>query len=118
MVLVLTCVGGTANDSSAAMASPLVNAEDDLYASFNPAFITRGNAVQGVDLSRFETGNFLPAGVYRMDIFVNANWVGRQSIHIINQGRSTRACLKPEQLRDWGVAEEKLKSPRWKRTAA
>ncbi len=111
MALVLTCVGGTASNSSAAMASPLATTEDDLYASFNPAFITRGNAAQGIDLSRFETGNFLPAGVYRMDIFVNANWVGRQSIRIVNQGRSTRACLKPEQLRDWGVSEEKLARP-------
>lgn len=111
MVLVLTCVGGTASDSSAAMASSLATTEDDLYASFNPAFITRSNAAQGIDLSRFETGNFLPAGVYRMDIFVNANWVGRQSIRIVNLGRSTRACLKPEQLRDWGVAEEKLARP-------
>ncbi len=111
MALVLTCVGGTASNSSAAMASPLATTEDNLYASFNPAFITRGNAAQGIDLSRFETGNFLPAGVYRMDIFVNANWVGRQNIRIVNQERSTRACLKPEQLRDWGVSEEKLARP-------
>lgn len=90
---------------------PLATSEDDLYASFNPAFITRGNAANDIDLSRFETGNFLPAGIYRMDIFVNSNWVGRQSVRVVNLGRSTRACLKPEQLRDWGVAEEKLRRP-------
>lgn len=81
---------------------------DDLQASFNPAFLSHGRASQAIDLSRFETGNFLPAGVYRMDVFVNGNWVARQDIRIANAELGSRACLQAEQLRGWGVAQDKL----------
>lgn len=107
MMLVLICAGGIASKSAAAAASPEKPA-DDLQASFNPAFLSHGRASQAIDLSRFETGNFLPAGVYRMDVFVNGNWVARQDIRIANAERGSRACLQAEQLRGWGVAQDKL----------
>lgn len=106
--LVLTCAGGTASNSSVVMAAPQPTLEDNLHASFNPSFLTRGNAKQHIDLSRFESGNFLPVGLYRMDVFVNGNWAGRQSIRIVNSERSSHACLSAEQLRSWGVVEEQL----------
>ncbi|MCP1597643.1 outer membrane usher protein [Pseudomonas chlororaphis] len=89
-------------------AAPLEKPADNLHTSFNPAFLSHGKATHGIDLSRFETGNFLPAGFYRMDVFVNSNWVARQNIRIHNADRGSRACLQAEQLRGWGVAEDKL----------
>lgn len=111
IALILNFIGATASDSCVAFASPPVTAEDDRYASFNPAFITHGNTALGIDLSRFETGNFLTAGFYWMDIFVNANWVGRQNIRLVNIGRTALVCLKQDQLLAWGVAEENLIQP-------
>ncbi|HBN9706125.1 fimbrial biogenesis outer membrane usher protein [Pseudomonas aeruginosa] len=106
--LVLICAGGTMSKSDAVAAASLDKPVDDLQASFNPAFLSHGKTDQSVDLSRFETGNFLPAGVYRMDVLVNGNWVARQSIRIANPEHGSRACLQTEQLRGWGVVVDKL----------
>lgn len=108
IVLFLVSVNASAGDAPKAVTTPSTSHADNLYATFNPVFINRGSKTQDIDLSRFETGNFLLAGQYWMDIFINADWVGRQNIRIINKGRQSRACLKQEQLRDWGVAEDKL----------
>ncbi len=107
-MLVLICAGGTVSKSALVAAASLDKPVDDLQASFNPAFLNHGKTPQSIDLSRFETGNFLPAGVYRMDVFVNGSWVARQNIRIANTELGSRACLQAEQLRGWGVAEEKL----------
>ncbi len=94
--------------SAAVAAATLDKPVDDLQVSFNPAFLNHGKTAQSIDLSRFETGNFLPAGIYRMDVFVNGSWVARQNIRIANAERGGHACLQAEQLRGWGVAEDKL----------
>lgn len=46
---------------------------------FNPAFLLE-NGTSVADLSRFERGNHQPAGVYRVDLWRNDEFIGSQDI--------------------------------------
>lgn len=79
--------------------SPSAGAEDDagrhgmaLAATFNPDFL---NAVLGrdVDLSRYERGNPLLAGDYRVDIYLNGQVIGRETVHVGQNGDASAVCL-------------------------
>src|SRR5262245_29919274 len=48
------------------------------FAAFNPSFFGNGEGGTSVDLSRFENGNPVDPGNYRLDVYVNGNWIGRQ----------------------------------------
>jgi len=46
---------------------------------FSDQFFPR-NGDQAIDLSRFSRGNPVPAGAYRVDLYVNAGWFGRTEV--------------------------------------
>ncbi|ENL7328683.1 fimbrial biogenesis usher protein [Escherichia albertii] len=59
-----------------AMCHPLISQAESY---FNPAFLL-SNGESVADLSRFEKGNHQPAGVYRVDLWRNEEFIGSQDI--------------------------------------
>lgn len=70
------CLAGICYSSLAILPSFLSYAES----YFNPAFLLE-NGTSVADLSRFERGNHQPAGVYRVDLWRNDEFIGSQDIH-------------------------------------
>lgn len=69
------CLAGICYSSLAILPSFLSYAES----YFNPAFLLE-NGTSVADLSRFERGNHQPAGVYRVDLWRNDEFIGSQDI--------------------------------------
>lgn len=77
---------------------------------FNPAFFGNSRG-QAVDLSKFQRSNPLEPGTYRLDLYLNQNWVGRQDIRIraaVEEGQPPQPCLPPSVLVQLGVDFRKL----------
>lgn len=55
---------------------------------FNPAFLS-GDASQVADLSRFSKGVGQPAGIYRVEVYINEDYIGTQDVHFdaLEKGR-------------------------------
>ncbi|WP_447870071.1 fimbrial biogenesis usher protein [Serratia fonticola] len=55
---------------------------------FNPAFLS-GDASQVADLSRFSKGEGQPAGMYRVEVYINEEYIGTQDVHFdaLEKGR-------------------------------
>lgn len=72
---------------------------------FNPAFFP--DAVRGrqVDISKFSQGNVVLPGSYRIDIYLNGQWIGRETLSFVAvQGRdSAQMCLEREALLRFGI---------------
>lgn len=100
---VIAC-GGLASGMAQAAAE-----EQALYAQFNPDFL-RGADGKPVDLSRFEQGNPVTPGSYRVDVYVNQNWIGRQEISVrgAEKGAAPSYCFKRTQLASLGLNTDKL----------
>ncbi|MEL7939286.1 fimbria/pilus outer membrane usher protein [Pseudomonas delhiensis] len=60
---------------------------------------------QDIDLSRFEQGNPVQPGRYTLDLYLNGNWMGRQRLEV---DADAGVCFSREQLRELGLAEERL----------
>ena len=69
------CLAGICYSSLAILPSFLSYAES----YFNPAFLLE-NGTSVADLSHFERGNHQPAGVYRVDLWRNDEFIGSQDI--------------------------------------
>ncbi|MGC5701191.1 fimbrial biogenesis outer membrane usher protein [Pseudomonas sp. NFXW11] len=71
---------------------------------FNPAFFGNGQG-EPVDLSRFSRDNPLVPGVYRLDLYLNQNWVGRQDVRLRAGADSLKVqpCLSSEVLEQLGL---------------
>lgn len=82
------------------------------FAAFNPSFFENGGSTPSVDVSRFESGAPMEPGVYRLDVYVNDNWIGRMPIRVVTQGQGKSAvstfCIKEGQFAELGVDESKL----------
>ncbi|CAM6255635.1 fimbrial biogenesis usher protein [Citrobacter sedlakii] len=91
---------------------------------FNPAFLTDGRG-RVADLSGFEDGNVQAAGVYRVDIFLNNDFISSHDVDFrslrsvgaqetSDDGTGLVACLSPKSLTDMGMElnlpEEKKQS--------
>lgn len=55
---------------------------------FNPAFLS-GDASQVADLSRFSKGEGQPAGIYRVEVYINEDYIGTQDVRFdaLEKGR-------------------------------
>ena len=83
-------------------------AENGLYAAFNPAFL-RGADGEPLDVSRFENGNPVNPGSYRIDVFVNQAWVGSQEVRVLADDKQPpRYCFKRSALSSLGLALDRL----------
>lgn len=71
---------------------------------FNPAFFGNSRG-QSVDLSKFERGNPLTPGTYRLDLYLNRNPVGSREIRFraVGDGSTVKPCLSPDVLEQLGV---------------
>lgn len=75
---------------------------------FNPSFLS-DDAAGVADLSRFEKGHQQPAGVYRVDISRNDEFMGSQDLRFVTAENTQPAagglapCITPELLRRLGV---------------
>lgn len=74
-------------------------------AQFNSSFLS-GQSKQ-IDLSAFKNGNPMVAGIYRVDVYVNAVWQGRRDLQFKadDQGQVS-ACLSLSMLEEMGVDSE------------
>lgn len=62
------------------------------------------------DLSRFERGNFIAPGAYRVDIFLGSNWIGRSDVQFVAPAPnvSARPCLTGAMFSLLGLPLQKL----------
>lgn len=83
-------------------------AESGESVSFDDAFLPAGS--QALDLSRYEKGNPVDAGVYRADVALNGNLVTRQDIHIQagKGGVDPQVCIDRALLELVGVDTARL----------
>lgn len=108
LVIAIEALGSTWR---ASVAAPLQEAPR--YAAFNPDFLGNG-ARETVDLARFERGNHLPSGTYRLDIYVNQRWTGRQPLRLLEDEKApqgVRYCFRADQLGALGIDLDKLSDP-------
>ncbi len=77
---------------------------------FDDLFLQRPGGAR-VDVSRFEKGNVASPGAYRVDLFVNTNWIGRAGItlrQVGNNPNNVQTCFDRELLQQVGVDLAKL----------
>lgn len=79
---------------------------------FDKGFLS-GHEGEKLDISRFEMGNAVPPGRYRVDVFVNENRVARDDIEFKVAGGSANAvpCFDAPLLLRLGVAMGRLPQP-------
>lgn len=72
---------------------------------FNPAFFPNGANGNQVDVSRFSQGNIVLPGSYRVDVYLNGQWIGRETLSFVAvEGRnSAQMCLEREALVRFGI---------------
>lgn len=73
-------------------------------ASFDRSMLS-GAGQNTTDLSRFERGNFIPAGSYRVDVFLNEHPVGRNDVRFAapSANASATPCVTRELLDQLGL---------------
>ncbi|MFZ1873554.1 MAG: fimbria/pilus outer membrane usher protein [Chania sp.] len=90
------------------MTAVSVIADDDLSTHFNTDFLVNKNGTP-LDLSRFERGNPVTAGKYRLDIYVNQKSVGVREITIGKSAdNETFYCFKMADIESLGIDFDKL----------
>lgn len=72
---------------------------------FNPAFFPDGAGGQQVDISKFSQGNIVLPGSYRTEVYLNGQWIGRETLSFVAvQGQdSAQMCLEREALLRLGI---------------
>ena len=72
---------------------------------FNPAFFPDRAKGQQVDISKFSKGNIVLPGSYRTEVFLNGQWIGRETLSFVAvQGQdSAQMCLERDALLRFGV---------------
>ena len=96
--------------ASAAGNSEMKRAGRNAGETFNPAFLTGNSGI--FDLSRFERGNVVLPGTYRVDVFINERWMGVMTVVFRSNdpGTNAHACLSRELLLRGEVNFEKLQT--------
>lgn len=93
-----------------ALATPCTAWADDAERiNFNPAFMTDSQG-RTLDVSAFENGNPLTPGTYRVDVYLNGSWQGRDPL-VVTQERgkaAPRFCFRLDELKRWGLNVDAL----------
>lgn len=76
---------------------------------FNPSFLS-DNPDEIVDLSVFENGQEAPPGQYRVDIYMNGNYLASRDITFVagTVQQGLIPCLDPVMLENFGIKKEAL----------
>ncbi|MEQ5091663.1 fimbrial biogenesis usher protein [Providencia rettgeri] len=85
----------------------IVQANVDIY--FNPRFLS-DDPTAVADLTRFERGEVISPGVYRVDLYINNNYFSTRDIHFkeAKNKKGVIPCLNREQLIAMGVNPESV----------
>lgn len=72
---------------------------------FNPAFFPDRAGDQQVDISKFSRGNIVLPGTYRTDVYLNGQWIGRETlVFVAVEGQdSAQMCLERDALVRFGI---------------
>ena len=72
---------------------------------FNPAFFPGGAGGQQIDISKFSQGNVVLPGSYRTDVYLNGQWIGRETLSFVAvEGQdSAQMCLERDALLRLGI---------------
>lgn len=113
-VLLCVAIAGallTAHAPARAVAAPTSGADASaaMEASFDRSLLS-GAGSNTNDLSRFERGNVVLAGVYRTDIFLNNAWAGRADVRFASPTPNAQAvaCLTKTMYTQLGLPLQKL----------
>lgn len=114
--LIMAALGSTSTSAWALPAAPAMSvaAVEASGAVANPDYLEFSSAftgsAQGVDVSRFEKGNYASPGTYRVDIYVNDGHIARDDIVLRAVEGSDRAvpCFTYTHLQQMGVDAGKL----------
>ncbi|EXF95616.1 O-succinylbenzoate--CoA ligase [Pseudomonas fluorescens HK44] len=76
---------------------------------FNPAFITDSQG-RALDVSQFAIENPIAAGAYRVDLFLNGDWQGREllTVQVSGAQHTAKFCFSRDDLIRWGLNLEAL----------
>lgn len=99
LIGVALCHGGSVAVAFPAAGASAPAADAVVDASFDRSMLS-GAGQNTTDLSRFERGNFVPAGSYSVDIFLNERPVGRSDVRFAapSADASATACVTPALL--------------------
>ncbi|CAI8892824.1 MULTISPECIES: fimbria/pilus outer membrane usher protein [Pseudomonas] len=83
-------------------------AQDATHSVFNPAFFPGGAAGLQVDISKFNQGNVVLPGSYRAEVYLNGQWIGRETLSFkAMDGQDTaQMCLERDALFRFGIDME------------
>src|SRR5260364_53184 len=72
---------------------------------FNPGFLHQSDPQQAVDLSLFSKGEYVLPGTYRVDVYVNQNFVEQREVQFIAPApdASAKPCIRRALLEAAGV---------------
>ncbi len=72
---------------------------------FNPAFFPDGAVGLQVDVSRFNSGNVVLPGSYRAEVYLNGQWIGRETLPFaaVEGQKSAQVCLAHDALLRFGI---------------
>ena len=89
--------------------APAVDAMDAMDASFDRSLLS-GAGQNTTDLARFERGDFIPAGSYSVDLFLNGGAAGRTDVRFAaaSADASATPCVTPALLDRLGLHPDKL----------
>ncbi|WP_460147391.1 fimbria/pilus outer membrane usher protein [Pseudomonas sp. H2_H03] len=75
------------------------------HVEFNPAFFPDGAAGLQVDISRFNQGNVVLPGSYRTEVYLNGQWIGRETLAFaaVAGHKSAQLCLERDALLRFGI---------------
>jgi outer membrane usher protein len=112
---IIAALSAWTNVSAAATADPAAAANgadasaSSGYADFDRSLLS-GAGQNTTDLSRFEHGNPVPAGIYSTDVYLNKNWVGRGNVRFAaaSANASATPCVDHKLLDNLGLHPTKL----------
>ncbi len=82
-----------------------VGAQGAENVGFNPAFFPDGVGGQQVDIAKFSQGNVVLPGSYRTDVYLNGQWIGRETLTFVAvKGRdAAQMCLERDAVLRFGI---------------
>ena len=109
---ILLGLAAAAGGAHAATAADAGTATADVDANFDRSMLA-GAGQNTTDLSRFERGNFVPAGTYSVDMFLNEAPLGRSDVRLAaaSPDASATPCVTPALLDTLGLHPADLADP-------